>query len=67
VTAVRQATVETFDPAGDVVVILDDGASMRAPADAARAGGFRMLRSGQRVALTLNDDGQVVAISLVGA
>lgn len=59
-----QATVQHHDPAtGTGQVLLDDGSPVAYDAGAFTAGGARLLRVGQRVALgTL--DGRVVRVSL---
>lgn len=51
-----QATVETWDAATGAIVCLDDGTRVSCSADAVDAGGWRMLRSGQRVRLIIDGD-----------
>ena len=59
-----QATVQQHDPAtGTGQVLLDDGSLLAYDADAFAAGGARLLRVGQRVALTWAD-GRIVRLSL---
>jgi cold shock CspA family protein len=60
-----QGTVRRYDDAGrDGSVLLDDGTEIPFDAAAFNAGGLRLLRSGQRVHLDL-DDGQVSRITIV--
>lgn len=65
-TAPVLATVRDQAPDGSVDLLLDDGTSTLAPAEAVTAGGFRLLRSGQRVALHHDAGGAVVAVTLPG-
>jgi hypothetical protein len=51
-----QATVESWDAAVGAVVCLDDGTRLTCSPDAVAAGGWRLLRSGQRVALAIAGD-----------
>jgi hypothetical protein len=60
------ATVRDQGPDGAGSVLLDDGTVVAFPADAPARGGFRLLRSGQRVALHLDADGRAVALTLPG-
>ena len=54
-----QATVRTFDPATrSGSVLLDDGVELPYDDRAFDAGGLRLLRVGQRVRVTVADDGQ---------
>lgn len=65
-----QATVESWDSATGAVVCLDDGTRVRCPAEAVTAGGWRLLRSGQRVTLVVDGDprtGGVVRSVTLGA
>lgn len=64
VSAGVPATVATYDPATRSGVLLrDDG--VRLPFDgAALDRAVRLLRSGQRVRLTVADDGRVVRVGL---
>lgn len=57
-----QATVKAWSEAGGAA-FLDDGTVVQLPADALGAGPFRLLRTGQRVALTL-EEGQVRRVEL---
>lgn len=57
--------MRSFDPvtrAGDV--LLDDGAALRFDGDAFDRSGLRLLRLGQRVRLSMSDDGAVDFITL---
>lgn len=59
-----QGTVAQHDPAtGCGQVLLDDGSPLPYDADAFGSGGARLLRLGQRVALTVAD-GRVARVSL---
>jgi hypothetical protein len=63
-----QATVESWDPATGAVMCLDDGTRVTCSPEAVVRGGWRMLRSGQRVALVVRgmaDDGQVPVVHSV--
>jgi hypothetical protein len=66
VSAPVPATVRDQAPDGSVDLLLDDGTPARASSDAVTAGGFRLLRSGQRVALHHDAAGVVVAVTLPG-
>jgi 2-phospho-L-lactate guanylyltransferase len=60
-----QATVRIFDPltrAGSV--LLDDGTEMAYDAAAFNAGGLRLARPGQRVALRVDSAGRITALTL---
>jgi 2-phospho-L-lactate guanylyltransferase len=60
-TLSRQATVGSFDPATrSGTLLLDDGTSLTFDAPAFAASGFRLLRSGQRVQVVLDDRGDRV-------
>jgi 2-phospho-L-lactate/phosphoenolpyruvate guanylyltransferase len=60
-----QATVRIFDPATrGGSVLLDDGTEMAYDADAFNAGGLRFARPGQRVALRVDTDGRITALTL---
>lgn len=60
-----QATVRTFDPATrGGSVLLDDGTELAYDAAAFNAGGLRLARPGQRVALRLGADGRISALTL---
>lgn len=63
-----QATVRFFEPAGrSGTVLLDDGTELAYDADAFDAGGLRLLRLGQRVALrvtTADGTTRVTALTL---
>ena len=61
------ATVRTHDlETRDGTVLLDDGTLVPYSAAAFDAGGLRLLRSGQRVRLHLDDGGTVAAVTLPG-
>jgi len=61
-----QATVFTFDPATSAGTVVDDrGSTMPFGAAAFAAGGLRTLRPGQRVRLSLSDEHQVQAITVI--
>lgn len=65
-----QATVESWDSDSGAVVCLDDGTRVRCPAEAIAAGGWRLLRSGQRVTLVVEGDlrsGGAVRLVTLGA
>ena len=51
-----QATVESWDAQSGAIVCLDNGQRVTCPASAVLAGGWRLLRSGQRVRLQLTHD-----------
>lgn len=56
-TTTRQATVGSFDPqSSGGTVLLDDGTPLTFDAEALADSGFRLLRSGQRVQVLLDDD-----------
>ncbi|HZP52049.1 hypothetical protein [Actinocrinis sp.] len=60
-----QGTVRVFDPetrAGSVV--LDDGTELAYDAAAFNAGGLRLARPGQRVALRVDAEGRITALTL---
>ncbi|KOV81084.1 hypothetical protein ADL03_30190 [Nocardia sp. NRRL S-836] len=57
-----QATVSTFNSDGSAVVLRDDGVLLDVSAAAVTAGGWRMLRPGQRVTLERSADGVVTAV-----
>jgi hypothetical protein len=60
-----QATVADFDPLGrSGRVLLDDGTPATFEADAFDASGLRLLRSGQRLRVSLSPDGSVAALNL---
>ena len=59
-----QATVSTFNSDGSAVVLRDDGVLVDVSAAAVTAGGWRMLRPGQRVTLERSPDGVVTALLL---
>lgn len=64
-TAVVAATVRDHDTATRAgSVLLDDGTLLAYSTTAFEAGGLRLLRSGQRVRLRL-EDGVVTAVTLV--
>lgn len=58
----EQATVEEFHSDGSVTVLRDNGVLVDADAVAVTAGGWRMLRPGQRVTLERTPDGGIVAV-----
>jgi cold shock CspA family protein len=61
-----QGTVATFDPATrSGSVLLDDGAPVAFAAAAFDASGLRLLRPGQRVRLTREPGGPVIAVTLI--
>jgi cold shock CspA family protein len=61
-----QATVRTFSPATrSGSLLLDDGTEVPFDAAAFEAGGFRLLRSGQRVRIVLEDT-RVTRVGLPG-
>jgi 2-phospho-L-lactate guanylyltransferase len=61
-----QATVRTFSPATrSGTLLLDDGTPVPFDAAAFEAGGFRLLRSGQRVRIVL-EDARVARVGLPG-
>lgn len=49
------ATVRSTTPAGDVIVVSDDGLSLTVPRSVVDASVFRLLRVGQRLAVTMDD------------
>jgi cold shock CspA family protein len=51
-----QATVESWDAAEGAVVCLDDGTRVTCSPESVTQGGWRLLRSGQRVALVVEGD-----------
>jgi len=60
-----QATVRTFDHATrSGTVLLDDGTEMAYDAAAFNAGGLRFARPGQRMALRVDADGRITALTL---
>jgi hypothetical protein len=60
-----QGTVRTFDPTTrGGSVLLDDGTEMAYDGDAFNAGGLRFARAGQRVALRVDTDGRISALTL---
>jgi cold shock CspA family protein len=59
-----QATVSTFNSDGSATVLRDDGVLVDVSAAAVTAGGWRMLRPGQRVTLERSPDGVVTALRL---
>lgn len=60
-----QATVRIFDPATRAgSVLLDDGTELAYDAQAFNAGGLRFARPGQRVALRVNTEGRITALTL---
>jgi len=60
-----QGTVRIFDPATrGGSVLLDDGTEVAYDADAFDAGGLRLARPGQRVALRMDDAGRITALTL---
>ena len=64
--AVVQATARSFHPeTRTCTVLLDDGTEVAYDSAAFDAGGLRLLRIGQRVKMRLDDDGRIVALTLV--
>jgi 2-phospho-L-lactate guanylyltransferase len=60
-----QGTVRSFDPATrGGTVLLDDGTELPYDAAAFDAGGLRLARVGQRVALRADTDGRITALTL---
>ncbi|MDX8035237.1 hypothetical protein SK803_33915 [Lentzea sp. BCCO 10_0856] len=59
-----QATVSTFNSDGSATVLRDDGVLLDVSATAVTAGGWRMLRPGQRVTLERNPDGVITAVRM---
>jgi 2-phospho-L-lactate/phosphoenolpyruvate guanylyltransferase len=60
-----QGTVRFFDPATRAgTVLLDDGTELAYDTAAFDAGGLRLARPGQRVALRVNEAGKVTALTL---
>ena len=60
-----QGTVRSFDPATrGGTVLLDDGTELPYDAAAFDAGGLRLARIGQRVALRADTDGRITALTL---
>jgi len=49
------ATVRSTSPDGDVIVVSDDGFSLTVPRSVVDASVFRLLRVGQRLAVTIHD------------
>jgi hypothetical protein len=49
------ATVRSTSPDGDVIVVSDDGFSLTVPRSVVDASVFRLLRVGQRLAVTIDD------------
>jgi 2-phospho-L-lactate guanylyltransferase len=63
---VVQATTRNFDSTTrSGTVLKDDGTEVAYGADAFDAGGLRLLRVGQRVRMSVDDEGRVTAITLV--
>jgi hypothetical protein len=63
---ILQGTVSSFDPTTSCGrFVLDDGTEHSFSADAFRASGLRLLRSGQRVRAILAEDGTVALITLL--
>jgi 2-phospho-L-lactate guanylyltransferase len=63
--AAMQATVATYDPrTRSGTLLLDDGTRLDYPAAAFDASGLRLLRLGQRVAVTRDDTGAVSKITI---
>lgn len=61
-----QATVRTFSPATrSGTLLLDDGTQFPFDAAAFVAGGFRLLRSGQRVRISVEDN-RITRVGLPG-
>jgi cold shock CspA family protein len=61
-----QATVRTFSPATrSGTLLLDDGTPVPFDAPAFVAGGFRLLRLGQRVLISV-EDGRITRVGLPG-
>ena len=58
----EQATVHTAHPDGSATLLRDDGVLLPADADAVRAGGWRMLRPGQRVTVRRDPDGRITGV-----
>jgi 2-phospho-L-lactate guanylyltransferase len=60
-----QGTVRSFDPATrGGTVLLDDGTELPYDAAAFDAGGLRLARIGQRVALRADGQGRITALTL---
>ena len=60
-----QGTVRVFDPATrGGSVLLDDGTELAYDAAAFDAGGLRIARPGQRVALRVDTEGRITALTL---
>lgn len=57
-----QATVSTFNSDGSATVLRDDGVLVDVSAAAVTAGGWRMLRPGQRVTLERSPEGVVTGL-----
>lgn len=57
-----QATVSSFHSDGSATVLRDDGVLVDVNAAAVTAGGWRMLRPGQRATLERSADGTVTAL-----
>ncbi len=60
--AAEQATVAAHHPDGSATVLRDDGVLVDVPADAVAAGGWRVLRPGQRVTLDRAPDGTITTL-----
>ncbi|MCP2093886.1 hypothetical protein LV78_001855 [Actinosynnema pretiosum] len=58
----EQATVSRHLPDGSAEVLRDDGVLVPVPSPAVDAGGWRVIRPGQRVALRRDASGSVVAL-----
>ena len=62
-----QGSVHTFDPStGAGSVLLDSGEELAFSADAFAVSGLRLLRSGQRVSLDRDADGDVTRVYIRG-
>jgi 2-phospho-L-lactate guanylyltransferase len=60
-----QATVRTFDHVTrSGTVLLDDGTELAYDGDAFNAGGLRFARPGQRMAVRVDEDGRITALTL---
>ncbi|MFS8103244.1 hypothetical protein LFM09_39565 [Lentzea alba] len=59
-----QATVSTFNSDGSAVVLRDDGVLVDVSVAAVTAGGWRMLRPGQRVTLERSPEGAITALRM---
>lgn len=61
-----QATVLAFDPeTGSGSVVLDDGHRLPFTSDVFARSGLRLLRSGQRVRITLSSEQTVTALTII--